>query len=271
MVWRDIGPELDRLHRFLDLAVRGLQAALHAKESVDLNRRIALELNDPDPFPTEEEFQNALEAAADLEAFATEQSDSGFSYIYELGVVKLWSVLENAIDQLALERLADPAVREREPITTLEGPLLQFAGATADEQAEFLLSKLKILVKASLQRGAGRFEALLNAVGLGGPVDDAVARALVDLSESRHVIVHRGGIADKQFVSRCPWNPVAVGQKLRITQREFNWHHFAAEWYALEVDARFKTIRTENRPPSHQELQRAVLDSLRKFDPGAAG
>lgn len=267
MAWSDVVPELTRLHRFIDLAVSGLQFGTEATRSVEQHRRVAEVLRRPDPYGTEETYQVALAKAAELESFAKEQAAAKFSYVHELGIVKLWSILENAIDEITVERLRDPQGRGYEALNSLEGPLLPFFNASPDEQSEFLLGKLKSSVKAPLQRGVGRFEALLDPIGLGGSVDPLVARVFIDLSETRNVIVHRGGVADKQFLSRCPWNHTPTGDKLQVRKRQFDWHACAADWYVVEVDARLESLRGGARPIKHDELQIELVESLRQLNP----
>jgi hypothetical protein len=267
MAWSNVVPELTRLHRFIDLAVSGLKFGMEATRSVEQHRRVAQVLRRPDPYGTEDTYQTALAKATELEAFAKEQASSKFSYVHELGIVKLWSILENAIDELTFERLGDPQGRAYEALNSLEGPLLPFFNASPDEQSEFLLGKLKSSVKAPLQRGVGRFEAILNPIGLGGPVEPLVAKAFIDLSETRNVVVHRGGIADKQYLSRCPWNQTLLGDKLRVRKRHFDWHACAADWYVVEVDARLESLQAGVRPVNHDELQIELLVSLRQLNP----
>lgn len=270
MAWSAVVPDLTRLHRFVDLATHGLQFGMEAPRSVEQHRRVAQVTHRPDPYGTEETYQLALSKAMELQRFANEQHAAKFSYLHELAIVKLWSVLENAVDDLALERLREPDIRETTVLQGLEGPLLPFASATRDEQAEFLLAKLKVTAKASLQRGVGRFEALLNPLGIGGGVDPLVAKAFVDLSETRHVIVHRGGIADKQLLSRCPWAKTPLGQKLEVTKRQFAWHACAADWYVVELDARIEALRTGSRPLEHDQLASELLADIRNLTPSAA-
>ena len=267
MSWADVVPELTRLQRFIQLAVRGLQFGTEARRSVEQRRRVAEVLSRPDPFGTEETYQTALTQAAEFEDFAKEQAAAKFSYVHELGVVKLWSILENAVDELAFERLRDPAGREHELLKSVEGPLLPFVSAGPDEQSEFLLGKLKLAVKASLQRGVGRFEALLNPLGLGGSVHPQAAKAFVELSETRHVVVHRGGLADKQLLDRCPWISTPLGEKLQVTKRQFDWHACAADWYVVELDARLERVRAGSRPPEHDRLLNELSESLKNLSP----
>jgi hypothetical protein len=247
--------------------VSGLQFGMEATRSVEQHRRVAEVLRRPDPYGTEDTYQTVLANAAELELFANEQASTKFSYVHELGIVKLWSILENGIDELTLERLRDPQGRGYDALNSLEGPLLPFINASPDEQSEFLLGKLKSTVKAPLKRGVGRFEALLNPIGLGGPVEPLVAKAFIDLSETRNVVVHRGGVADKQYLSRCLWAQTPLGDKLQVRKRHFDWHACAADWYVVEVDARLESLRAGVRPVDHDKLQIELLVSLRQLNP----
>jgi hypothetical protein len=114
MLLKQVGPELRRLHRFIDLAARGIAFGLEAKHSVDQQRRIAEVVGPPDPFSTEGAYQSAIARATELEEFAREQQVAHFSYLHELGLVKLWSILESTIDDLAFRRLSDPTTHVHE-------------------------------------------------------------------------------------------------------------------------------------------------------------
>jgi uncharacterized protein YutE (UPF0331/DUF86 family) len=48
--------------------------------------------------------------------------------------------------------------------------------------------------------GCGRFESLLDTIGLGGSVEETVKRLFLELSQVRNIVVHKAGKADKRIV-----------------------------------------------------------------------
>lgn len=230
--------DMRRLRRFVNLAVSACNLGVDAPELVRQMRRIA-RATGRDPYTTEDAYDRAIHEADELASFAREEKERGHSYIYEIAIVKLWSMLETYVDGHAYDVLLHHEnLRELDAVRNLRGPLLEFATASRDEQAEFLLAELKLAVKATLQRGVGRFEAVLDAVHLGGPVDPHVRRKILELSQVRNVIVHRGGEVDRQLTDRCPWVHHTIGSKLLITARDYAQYGAAVHWYGVEIDGR---------------------------------
>jgi hypothetical protein len=261
MTWNTVFTDLKRIHVFIQLAVEGLRFGAVAKQSVADHRRVAKVLNKPDPYGSEAEFEYAMARASDFEEFSLSQSSTDFSYVYELGTIKLWSILESSIDGLTIKYIRDNNEKlQLDSLMSIEGPLLPFMKLSEEEKSDFLISKLKISLRSSLKIGAGRFEALLDSVGLGGNVDPAAAKALVDLSETRHLIVHRGGVVDKTFLKKCPWRGEIVGQKLLVNRKSFGWYMAAADWYVVEIDAR-ETLKRSGVRPSENDLLLVDLKS----------
>lgn len=55
----------------------------------------------------------------------------------------------------------------------------------------YITKELSRSLNADFKRGVGQFEAILDAIGLAGPVDPDVRRTLLELNEVRNVLVHR--------------------------------------------------------------------------------
>lgn len=187
----------------------------------------------------DQEFERILNQAKTYQSFAHREMPDGFPYLFSLVAIRMWSLMESAIDDLVVDvmRLC-PKTREMPVIQKLKRPLVQFGSSSLDEQTEYLVSLLKEEVRASLQPGIGRFEAILKAVGLGGPVHDEVRRALLELSEIRHVLVHRRGKADAKLLERCPWLPFEVGATVKMREAELHLFHQACLWHVIEIERR---------------------------------
>jgi hypothetical protein len=139
--------------------------------------------------------------------------------------------------------------------------LVEFANASLDEQAEHLVSELKSALKVSLKAGVGRFEGVLAPLGLGGPVDEGVRRALFELSEVRNVVVHRAGVVDRRFMEKCPWRSVSSNAMLHVSRADVALYQAAALWYVSELHRRC-IITTEL--PDERALSTLAL-VLRQF------
>jgi hypothetical protein len=202
MTWMtDRFDDIENLGMFVHVCLSGLLNSKHAIRLVDTLKRSGR----PNPFTSDEHYQQARKGAEKEEAFGKQQESKGFAYLYALASIKLWSILEAMIDDAALECIQSPdRCTEPKLLAGLKGPLFEFLQSSNDERSEFLVGQLKQEVRASMQKGIGRFEAILAPLGLGGAVPDAVRRTIFELSEVRNVIVHRRGFADKRFVSGCP-------------------------------------------------------------------
>jgi hypothetical protein len=222
------------VENFVQLGWEGLQNALHGPETIKI-------LRDSHREETREKYRDEglLRRAEKLRDFARKQGDSGFSYLHGLAVVRLWTILEALVEELALERLSDPEQTSRFPeVRELEGPLLGFAAADSAERASILLELLTHKLRAKLGPGIGRFEQLLQAVHFGGPVNPSVRRALLELWAVRNLIVHRSGMVDARFAELCAWLHVKVGEPLIVPHSRVGAYAAACAWYVFELARR---------------------------------
>lgn len=227
--------ELLELDLFVEICLHGLEYASHAHEIAQITTA----------YETGEQLErvklsDALsQRVTKVQTFAREQASTHFPKLFELATVQLWSLLEAGIDDLILERLRKPEALPQGPVLAeLQGSLLEFLSATSEQRATLLYERLKVATRASQQPGIARFEALLEPIGLKGPVDAAARRALIELAEVRHVIVHRGSRADTKLVARCPWLSPHLDQQVPLNHRRFTYYFAAAQWYILELHRR---------------------------------
>jgi hypothetical protein len=164
--------EIVELSTFLKICERGLRFATKAQWLAHWDAEVK-QLLDGEGDGTPE--QKDLEEAARLERFAQQEANAGFPLLYNLGVIKLWSIIENTIDAIVVRRLVDPAQwGNHDYLANLKGPLVDFARLSPGDQAAYLARALSDDVKAKFKLGPGRFEAVLAPVGLGGEIDDEV-------------------------------------------------------------------------------------------------
>jgi hypothetical protein len=269
--WENCFIEMAALVNFVELCVLGLQASLSQKELLETVLDLQKKGFAPERFPSEEDYLREQEQAEVIATFAKEQREKGFPYLYSLATVTLWSILETMVDDIAIDHLQNPQqCPDSKLLSELKGPLLEFVQASPEERAEFLASQLKQAVRASLHKGAERFESILKPIGLDGAVPEIVKKTLFELSEVRNVFVHRRGLADKRFRSNCPWFDAVAGKEISLTSSHFMRFHLASFWYALGMEARI--ARRGNKAPNERyiESQRKSLESLEKVPTSAA-
>jgi hypothetical protein len=117
--------------------------------------------------------------------------------------------------------------------------------ATEIEKMIYLREALKQDMASDLKVGVGRFESVLDALGLSGTVPPCIRKALVELHEMRNVIVHNLARADRFLKIRCPWIAVEVGEDLTVTQVQYRAYNTAALWYLMELDQRWRAKITK--------------------------
>lgn len=186
-----------------------------------------------------------------LEEYTTFQSQNGFPHLYGLATVRLWTILEVFVQDLLVWIISNvPEVRDFPIINKLKGPLLEFASASQQKQSEYILDLLYNELSASLRRGVGKFEHVLNAIELGGSIDERVKKNIFELSEIRNIVAHRNGIADERFVTNCPWQNVNAGEPIPIYPPQFTNYCMSASWYIVEISRRHLV----RYPPKDQKL-----------------
>jgi hypothetical protein len=251
--------ELVDLSLFLQICAHGISTATKAQDAVRLNARIKRALGEPAEDPEPED----LERAAEFERVATEHQNLGFTFLFGLGVIKLWSLAETTVDSIVASRLVDPCCwGDHDQLKILEGPLVDFARLSPSEQASFLAHSLREAVKAKFQKGVGRFEAVLNPVGLGGSIDKDVKRLILELQQVRHICVHNAGCADGQFLKECPWIDLQPGNKVLLTEDRFYSYALALKWYLVEIAQRMLSPEQTQAADRHEKSKRGVHELL---------
>lgn len=234
--------ELRDLEIFVGVCRNALHQAAKSVEALDLRRKIAEVLNEEQEHQSESELNEAKEHAAKVSEFAESQRKDGLPYLHSLCAVRLWALAEAMIDELVVHSLLTPSeFFDQTLLAKLKGPLIEFRSASPDEQAEFLAETLKQLVDAPLKLGAGKFEALLDPVALGGAIKDIVRRNLFELSQVRNIIVHKSGKADRRLVDACPWLNLKKGDNVHVTLDMFECYRLAVYWYMIAIRNRIES------------------------------
>ncbi len=250
------GGEIHDLRIFVHVCARGLEQSTRAIEAVDLAQRIAEEIDAPSLYPSEDKLEDAKKWAGEIESFSKDQEKQGYSYLFSLGLVRLWSILESVVDDLVADSLRTPEkYKDQNLFYSLKGPLLEFNLASPERQTELLVEKLKDAVRASLKPGVGRFEAILAPIGLGGSTEERVRRVMLEMSQIRNTVLHRSGFADRRLIESCPWLGVKSTQRIQVTALAFQMYSYAAYWYLIELKLRMLALSGGSRPTNTARIR----------------
>jgi hypothetical protein len=258
---RAIGEQLE-LNTFVEVALTGMHDAAQGTRLIELTQKTLEAIKRPSLFTSDEELREHVDKAKKLENFARSQATSGFPYLFSLAIIRCWSIIEVAVDDLVLALLARPDHIPPDGILSeIKGPLLPFLNASLDERAELMAIALKQKLATALKPGAARFEELLGPFGLAGTIDDSVKRLLFELSAVRNVLVHKNGVADKRFVEACPWINCKQGVKISPSYSHFHMYLFASGWYVNEVSLRTRRKFQLEEDQNVIALQPTLLDT----------
>jgi hypothetical protein len=110
-----------------------------------------------------------------------------------------------------------------------------------------IMTETSRALNADVGVGATKFERLLAAVELGGPIPAAVRNALYLAQQIRNVWAHRGGVADKRFVDACPQLEYEVGDRVNMTQEVFLPLMHGLHMYSIVVINRYLVMTGRER------------------------
>ncbi len=172
---------------------------------------------------------------------ATREVKGGFPLLHKHAVIVLWASLDVLIRSVVRAWLKNKKGSiETDEVRSIKIGLAEFEELSEEERYAYLVDSLAEHVKGSLKRGATRFESLLGAIGLGGPIDDRIRRDIFELQQLRNVLLHRDGVADRRFARDCPWLGLRAGDQVVITHLRFIELNNAVIEYVLEVIQRVR-------------------------------
>lgn len=237
-LYQRLSTQMEELRLFAELCARGLEYSISATSIHDVVR-LGIETGAVKRDVSAEQLAQQREQAMRLEQFAKDQADRDFPYLYGLLSIRVWTILEDVVNNIVLERVSDKAKLVDLPaFESLSVPLVPFLNADEHSRDELVLAALQQATKSRLKSGIGRFDCLLDAVGLGGGVPDSMRRAVLELSELRNVLTHRDGVCDKRVSQRCPWLRLRVGDRVSISRNRFSAYSLLPQWLFLELRRR---------------------------------
>ncbi len=227
----------ESLADYLDEAHRLLQVTVKAISSMQGMGRL-VEVLDKGP--------QRVAQAQELERLAMEEVKNGFPLLYAHSVVAVWSALEAAIPQFCADWLmCFPQLLENKPFAKVSIQASSVLIADKRILVEGIIQTLQQITQAPLKVGVGRFDVLLDAVGISVPTEEERRRTLFELSKVRNVIVHQGGKADNKFISECPWVNATLGQRVPIGPERYRSYMIAARSYAADVVVQARQVAQE--------------------------
>jgi hypothetical protein len=169
-----------------------------------------------------EEQEKALEDAKQLARLADSEIASDFPLLHSHAIIGMWGALEAMIEDLAVSWIDhNPSVLSEPTIARIRVPLAEFQGMEQADRLRFLIAELQRDLRVDLKSGATKFESLLGAIGLNGPVDKRVRNVLFETQQLRNIFAHRGGVADRRFIANCPQLNYSTGDTVKINSATF--------------------------------------------------
>jgi hypothetical protein len=150
------------------------------------------------------------------------ESRTEYSTLHGWLLPALWSTLEHLIQNVLVDLLVYFPDKNwnRERVAKLKISIGDFRLKSEVDRAVYVIDAIERDISASHKKGINRFEELLKVFELHGSVPEPLKDSLFELSEKRHLLVHRRGIIDEKFVQSLPRFANEVGQPLRIRMDE---------------------------------------------------
>ena len=134
-----VGPYTEavfELETFVDIVREGFGYATVQKKLIETIRDLAKSARSEDTSKYEAVYTSKLERAKKLEEFAKKQIEKGFPYVVSIATVRLWSILEAAVDDVVVLMLKmTKCARTNEVVRKLKGPIVEFLDAPREEQS----------------------------------------------------------------------------------------------------------------------------------------
>jgi len=174
-------------------------------------------------------------------SWAKRETEEGFPVLHQQAIVDLWSSLEVLFKDLVASMLENVrGATQLEPIAKMRIRLRDYESMSPRERYEYLVDELERELGAGLKQGIDRFEMLLAPFGLSGPIDEGAKKTLFELSNVRHVIVHRRAVADRKLTDACPWLGLKLGDQVRVTSGDYERYMLAAIEYWTILQGRLQ-------------------------------
>lgn len=195
----------------------------------------------PGGYPDGEDGKARDRALEEQASLARREVDEDFPQLRAQAVIALWGSMEYLIRTLVasgLENMPNPPGAEL--LGRIKIRFGDWARLTSNERYLHLLDRVEQENGSGLRYGAAKFDIFLNLIGANISFDDSVRRALIELHQTRNLLVHREGLADRRFVEACSWLGKHEGEVVRVSGADYAKYFTAVGEYvhALIVNSR---------------------------------
>lgn len=159
-----------------------------------------------------------------------------FALLHAHTIMGVWGALEAGIEDLVVAWLADkPDLLAVGPLANQKLVASLFESLPREERMRQLVTDWR---RGKRFIGVTAFESVLELIRLDGGVSELVRSNLRLMQQYRHLVAHRGGVADQRFVDICPDLGYITGDVVRINRDQMGAMLLACTVYAAEVDDR---------------------------------
>lgn len=251
----------ERLEKTLRLSIIGIHMVRGRQDALKV-------LSKYNPGPDDE--KNIRQAERDR-ADAELEVESDFPLLHAQAAIALWSSLEALVRSFLAQFLAEESDAWKcEAVAKLKVKLGDFMSLGTFDRSLWIVDLVDQEAAGPLRNGVKRFESLLEPFGLDGEVAEQVQKDLYELSQVRHALVHRYGVADRKLVEACPWLPFKQGEEIALGRQDLRRYATAVHEYVLELvqrtrvfygDGRFVSDELDSKPDDTQESADSAMEA----------
>lgn len=169
------------------------------------------------------------------ETLLAREVSAGFPYLHAQAVTLLWSLLETLHRELIKNWLLyEPSAMKVPALRDIRIGLADYSQRNEEERAYYLIDELE-RTTSGRKHGVLHFERLLELFDLRPAVRDEDRLHLVELSLIRDALVLRRGRADQMLVEFCPWLDLSLGDRIVVTDQDYDRYATAGMNYAQQL------------------------------------
>lgn len=188
-----------------------------------------------------EQSERGIVLTRERAEFARREIENDFPLLHAHTLVGIWGAFEAAVEDLAVLILVnDPTARNRDAISKVKVSIAEFESLDSDERMRLIVQELQRTLRAEQRLGVNAFEVVLQAVGLDGVVKKKLSKDLFEYQQIRHAVVHRGSVADRCLMQRCPWLRLRPGDPILIRHKDYRRLANAIMDYSVAVIERLR-------------------------------
>jgi hypothetical protein len=156
--------------------------------------------------------------------------------LHAQATIAIWGSLETLVrDFLAFWIVDKPEAKALEQVKTLKIGFGEYEALPSEDRAAYLLERLEDRLGCRNYGGIERFEAVFRLFGLSSSLESQIVRDLLELSAVRNLLVHRRGIVDARFKTKCPWISNPVGSQFIVSHKDYHRYFDAVDLYVFEI------------------------------------